>query len=90
MFYAYSLVGRGKQRKFHSPLSQANLDEVLDVSSVHPEKPMFVLGIEKTYERITTGIRSKNAFYMGTPTRVVGALYHAGKQHRHQVLYEER
>jgi hypothetical protein len=61
----YSLGPRGAAgRKFvPSPVDDKVVRAVVRASAEHPEKTLLVVGVDKLYEPIVTGIRSRSAYY---------------------------
>ena len=79
LVYAYEPTGIGTNRNF-LPAVSVNLSEVVaEITRTHSTKSILLLGLNKQFERCHNGIRSKNEYYMGTPTEISGQCWQAGK-----------
>lgn len=54
---------------------EETMREVASVSLDFPEKAIIVISLEKTYERITEGIRARNSYYEGAMKSVDASLF---------------
>lgn len=86
LLYAYQAFGRGTERKLPSAIVQKAIDEIINFTKHHPNKPVIVISLDKKYRRIREGIRSRNEYYMGEPTKIQGRLYENGQEIEQIVL----
>jgi hypothetical protein len=86
LLYAYDAVGSGAQREFPSPAVPEALAEVRRVTKRHPTKPLLIITLDKTYRRIHAGLRARNEYYKGEPSRIQGLLYENGQERARLVL----
>jgi len=85
---AYSAVGRGREKSFTPVFTPELALQARDLSSRYPEKQIAVIAVDKRYVHQTEGIRMRNVYYYGEPTRVTAALFRAGEQSGTRVLHE--
>ena len=78
---AYSIgpEGRGDERRIKSPPKHEILSRVKEVTSRYHDKAIAVVILDKEFERITEGLRSKSEYYCCTPQKIDGYLVKEGK-----------
>lgn len=87
LFYPTAPVGRGVERRMPLACNEETMREVASVSLDFPEKAIIVISLEKTYERITEGIRARNSYYAGTMRSVDASLFVSGERVESLNLY---
>jgi hypothetical protein len=90
LLYAYEPAGKASSRHFDSPGNDEEFEQIRTITRTCPNKAIIVLLLEKNYVRQYTGIRSKNEYYFGEPTRIEGLLFVGGQCLRHWVLMGEK
>jgi len=80
LLYTYAVFGNGTQRAFPSAIVPEAFEEVRHVTERHPTKPIIIISLDKTYQRIREGIRAQNEYYKGEPSRIQGFLYENGQE----------
>lgn len=76
--YAYTPQGRGEGRVFPPPPFEEFTERGLAITRAYPARQIAILSLEKTFERQRRGPRARNEYYMGTPSRIRGALIQDG------------
>ncbi len=74
LLYTYNVVGIGTQRAFPSAIVPEAFEEVRHIIVCHPTKPVIIISLDKTFQRIREGIRAQNEYYQGEPSRIQGFL----------------
>ena len=80
LLYTYEVFGSGTQRAFPSAMVPEAFEEVRRVTERYPTKPIIIISLDKTYQRIREGIRAQNEYYKGEPSRIQGSLYENGQE----------
>ena len=78
VFYSYEPSGKGDMRKFDEACPPEASDVVRKVSRKYPQKPIVVISVEKTFSRISEGIRSTTEYYKGTPSVIAAECFTGG------------
>lgn len=92
IFLAYPTYAAGQKEKRHFdfyPCEKKLFELGKKISAKSPEKKLVILILEKKYERIESGLRSKNDYYKGTPIKVYGKLFLNGKEIATRTLKEQ-
>lgn len=82
IFLAYPTYASGQKEKrnFCFEYPEKKLFEIgQKISAKSPNKSLAVLILEKRYERIKSGLRSRIDYYKGKPVRIYGKLFLNGK-----------
>ncbi|MHC4608000.1 MAG: hypothetical protein ACYTAF_13905 [Planctomycetota bacterium] len=80
VLHTYEASGRGQNRKLPAAGTPEVLEKAAALSAKFPDKPIVLITIDKTYERLTQGVRSLNEHYWGTPDNVEGILFLGGDE----------
>jgi hypothetical protein len=86
LLYAYEPTGKGNSRHFSGPDNDKAFEQIKTITGTCPGKAIIVLLLEKVYIRQNTGIRSKNEYYFGEPSKVSGLLFVGGLCAQRRVL----
>jgi hypothetical protein len=89
VLYAYSPRGKGQERAYPQAQDEETIKQVIHVSSNYPNKAIIVVTMDKSYNRRNTGVRSRNEYYWGELSKVMGVLYEQGREVASLLLYDE-
>ncbi|MCL5961876.1 MAG: hypothetical protein M1358_21605 [Chloroflexi bacterium] len=78
--YAYSPQGKGRERHIPDLPLKDFVDLGRKVTKDNPGRCLAILTLDKTWERIQTGPRAKNEWYMGSPAKIHGVLLLNGEE----------
>jgi len=88
VLYAYYAQGKGVERQLPDSINKNIIGTVKRITKTHPSHNFLVIGIDKNYERIKKGIRSKTEYYMGNVNKVSGLLFKKGRKVGDLVFFE--
>jgi hypothetical protein len=86
LLYSYQAQGRGEARAYSSVASSDAIGEVKKITVAHQGKSVIIITLDKTYRKISSGIRSRNEYYRGDPSKIEGRLYTDGAE-KHCILF---
>lgn len=87
LLYAYEPVGRGTNRHFKEVATQELIQQVESVSRACADKSVILISLDKQYVRQNKGIRSRNEYYFGEPSRIEGVLFRGGQRIDSRVFF---
>ena len=87
LLYAYEPVGQGANRHCKEAATQEVIQQVESVSRACADKSAIVISLDKQYVRQDKGIRSRNEYYFGEPSRVEGILFRGGQRADSRVFF---
>lgn len=79
LLYPESPKGKGANRTFPDLSSSTFVEQVKQLSQKYPTKTILLILLYKQFERVLTGIRSKNEYYSGSVSKVSAQLFRKGE-----------